>query len=208
MTNINDAFRTKGVSIDGKTYLVTGTADPSIGAGFNATQGSIYMRSSATTTGEAYIKFGPANVDWQKIDVGGAGGSSIFGSEYQTAISPSVTTTTSQTFLNKAKLTTTSLPAGLYRVSVRYGWNHSKDEKSFEARVREDSVDVGELHRSEAITHDGSFSTTGSAQRYYVNRVFNRTLSAGVHVFDYDFRATSNKAVSSWEVTIELWRIS
>ena len=132
----------------------------------------------------------------------------IFGTEYQTGESPGVTTTTSTAFLNKFNYTTTSLPAGKYRVGLRYQWNHNNAGNDFEGRFREDGSDVGEIHKQEPKDSAGGFSTTGTSQRYNYNRVYLRTLTAGTHYYEFDFRTDASGTASSvWEVTIEIWRV-
>jgi hypothetical protein len=54
--------------IDGATTSIsqtTGPADPSVSPGVAALPGSVYFQQTATT-GEAWIKTGPANTDWER----------------------------------------------------------------------------------------------------------------------------------------------
>lgn len=133
----------------------------------------------------------------------------IFGSEYQHAESLGVTTTTSTTFLNKVTLNTTSLPAGDYRIEVSYGWNHNSTQNDFEARVQEDAVNIGEIHKQEPKDSAGTFSTTGSSQRHLAHRVYYRTLTAGVRTYTLDFRTDTGGTNSSiWDAGITLWRVA
>jgi len=133
----------------------------------------------------------------------------VFGTEFQKAESAGVTTTTSTTFLNKITFITSSLPAGTYRIGVSYGWNHDSNRDDFEARITEDAVQLGEIHKQEPKDSSGSFSTTGSSQRYYLNRTFYRTLTSGSHTYDLAFRTdTGGVEASMWEAMIELWRVS
>jgi len=135
--------------------------------------------------------------------------SPIFGSEYQHAESLTVTTTTSTAFLNKVTMVTPSLPAGTYRIEVSYGWNHNANGNDFEARVREDAVNIGEIHKQEPKDSAGSFSTTGSSQRYLAHRVYYRTLTAGVKTYTLDFRTDSAGTNSSmWDAGITIFRVA
>jgi len=133
----------------------------------------------------------------------------VFGQHFQKAESVGVTTTTSTTFLNKLSHTTTNLPAGKYRVSISYGWNHNSVSNDFEARFLEDSVAFNEIHKQEPKDAAGNFGSTGTSQRYYTDRTFYRDLSAGPHTYDFEFRTDiSGTASSVWEVVLEIWRVS
>jgi len=142
------------------------------------------------------------------VGVGGASGST-FGSEFQTATASGVTSTTSTAFLNKLSFTTTSVPAGTYRIAISYGWNHDSAGSDFEAQFLEDTVVLGEIHKQEPKDSAGAFSTTGTSQRQYTHKVHYSTLTAGTHTYDFDFRTdTLGTASSVWEVIIEFWRVA
>ena len=132
----------------------------------------------------------------------------VFGTEFQYAENLGVTTTTSTTFLSKLLYTTTSLPAGTYRVSISYGWNHNGTNNDFEAQLLEDGLVVGEIHKQEPKDSAGTFSTTGTSQRYYTTKVYYRVLSAGTHTYDFQFRTdAAGTASSTWDVRLEIWRV-
>ncbi len=132
----------------------------------------------------------------------------LFGSEFQKAESAGISTTSSIAFQNKVTLNTTALPAGTYRVGIHYGWNHDAVSNDFEGRIMEDAVQLGELHKQEPKDSAGG-DPTGTTQRYYLDRIFYRTLTSGVHTFDIEFRTDTDAINSSiWEATIELWRVS
>lgn len=63
MANIDEAFTVDVLSLDDKTLIVAGIADPSIGAGFESPVGSLYTR----TNGELYQKINTADVDWVRL---------------------------------------------------------------------------------------------------------------------------------------------
>ncbi|RLD75108.1 MAG: hypothetical protein DRJ15_17460 [Bacteroidetes bacterium] len=67
MANIDYAFRVDILSLDDKTLISTGDAQPNTGGGYEAPQGSLYLRQNATTSGEVYVKFGPNDVDWNLL---------------------------------------------------------------------------------------------------------------------------------------------
>lgn len=170
--------------------------------------------STDTTSGRLDTKLSAGNgIALTTLNPGGnesveISNTNVFGSEFQRAESFGFSTTTSTTFQNKVKLTTTNLPAGTYRIGIHYGWNHNSTINDFEGQVLEDAVQLGEIHKQEPKDSAGG-DPTGTTQRYYTSRVFYRTLTAGVHVYDINFRTDSAGTVSSiWEATIELWRVS
>ena len=73
MANIDNGFRVEILSLDDKTLLATGLDQPDILPGFEAPQGSLFLRQSSGTFGELYIKKGPSDVDWVSSSSGGSG---------------------------------------------------------------------------------------------------------------------------------------
>lgn len=69
MTNITDAFSIEKLSINDSVLLVTGSNDPSIGAGYEAPIGSLYLYSTTGNSG-LYIKTSTNNTNWDKVWVG------------------------------------------------------------------------------------------------------------------------------------------
>lgn len=133
---------------------------------------------------------------------------SVFGTEFNKSESVGVSTTTSTNFQSKISITTPTLPAGMYRIGVSYGWNHDSASNDFEARVMEDGSRIGQLHKQEPKDSAGNFSTTASNQRHYLTRTYYRDLSAGTHDYDIEFRTSNNGTESSmWDVVIEMWRV-
>lgn len=131
----------------------------------------------------------------------------VFGSEFQIGQSVGLSTTTSNIYQNKVTLVTGSLPTGLYRIGFSYGWNHDSRTDDFEARMQEDAVNMGEIHKQEPKDDAGTFGTSGTSQRIYSSRVFYRTLT-GSHTYTLDFKSESSGSESSiWEAIIDLWRI-
>jgi len=72
MANIDNGFRVEILSLDDKTLLATGLDQPNILPGYEAPQGSLYLRQSSGTFGELYIKKGPGNTEW--VPSAGGGG--------------------------------------------------------------------------------------------------------------------------------------
>ena len=73
MSNIDDGFRVEILSLDDKTLLATGLDQPDILPGYEAPQGSLFLRQSSGSFGELYIKKGPNDIDWVSSSSGGSG---------------------------------------------------------------------------------------------------------------------------------------
>jgi len=73
MANIDNGFRVEVLSLDDKTLLATGLDQPDILPGFEAPQGSLFLRQSSGSFGELYIKKGPNDIDWVSSSSGGSG---------------------------------------------------------------------------------------------------------------------------------------
>lgn len=124
----------------------------------------------------------------------------VFGSVFQFAESLGNTSTSSTTFVQKLRLTTSSLPAGNYIVN----WSADAgcdDNDEFEARIEENDTTT----LSSTIGRDN----TASLDFY---RTFSghaiRTLS-GVNTFDIDFRVVSGGGPAEIRnARITLWRVS
>ena len=64
MANIDNAFPIPdGLSLSDNVGIFQGSNDPTVGAGETAPQGSLFLR----TTGQLYIKVGPADLNWTEI---------------------------------------------------------------------------------------------------------------------------------------------
>jgi len=64
MANIDDGFRVEILSLDDKTLLASGINQPNLAPGYEAPQGSLYLRRSSGSFGDLYVKKGPADLDW------------------------------------------------------------------------------------------------------------------------------------------------
>ena len=67
MANIDEAFEIELLSLNNNALLVSAAADPTIGVGYEAPLGSLYLR----TTGALYIKTTTADVGWTMASAGG-----------------------------------------------------------------------------------------------------------------------------------------
>ena len=125
----------------------------------------------------------------------------VFGSEYQTNEDSTEDSTTSSTYVNKVTITTTSLPAGDYRIGWYYNWRRSNTNKDFETRVRIDNTtDIGN-HRQEA-------KDAGSDQIYVSSGHKRVTFTAGIHTIDIDYRSANGGTSFISNARLELWRVT
>lgn len=58
----------------GDAVMLSGTADPTAGAGVTAPEGSLYLRDDGAGTGILYFKEGAADTAWSEVGSGGGGG--------------------------------------------------------------------------------------------------------------------------------------
>jgi len=65
--NIDQGFSTDVLSLNDINLITSGTIDPTISTGFEAPQGSLYLKYNSATSGAVYVKFGPNNVDWIQL---------------------------------------------------------------------------------------------------------------------------------------------
>ena len=154
--------------------------------------------------GRLYKKTGDDGIFWKpdstgaEVDLTQTG---IFGSEYKTAESAAVSSTTSDVFQQKLRLTTSSLTGGTYRVGWYFNWNHDDNKSSFVSRVQID--DATTIHNHFEKPHDD-----GPEQLQTVCGFYHGTLSSGTHTIDIDYRTTDNgKTASMSNARIEFWRV-
>jgi len=135
-------------------------------------------------------------------------GSSVYGTELQTAQDSATSVTTSTLFQNKLSLSTTNLPAWLYQISVSYGRNHDANNSDFEARVQLDSVNIWEIHKQEP--KDSAWGwPTWSTQRIPLTRLFEPQNLSWIHTIDLEYRTDTLGVESSIRDTyIKLFRLS
>jgi hypothetical protein len=132
----------------------------------------------------------------------------VFGSRYQDAVDNAISTTTSDAFQQKLRLSVRSVPAGRYRLDVSYMWNHDATDSDFEARVQQnDAVDLY-LHKEEPKDSSGIFGATGTSQRHPAHKTIILDLATGSHDFDLDYRSDFPGVESSiWDAVLSFWRI-
>lgn len=118
----------------------------------------------------------------------------------ETIASDGDSSTSSTTPVNKVTLTTSSLPAGTYRIGWYYEWSHSATDSDFRARVFLDGTTT--LMEQSQEPQDA-----GTDQRIPVGGHVYTTLGAGVHTVALDFWAEADTATIR-RARLELWRIA
>ncbi len=126
---------------------------------------------------------------------------STFGCEYQSAVSEeeSDTTDTDYSGNEKLKLTTSSLPAGDYRI----GWsmelaNSNKDRCTMAQVELDDTTVLGETCKPKVQNNNEYVGYSGHKEV---------TLTAAVHTIDIDFKALSDTAKIR-RARLEIWRVA
>lgn len=146
------------------------------------------------------------------------GGGGVYGSQYEFAQSSAITTATSNQRVSALSHTTSSLPAGVYRLSVSYHMNtdgvSSDGIVDFTINgVNPSPNSVGaQLERSESKDHaagpEGNVNGTASGQHYPRSRHFIYTHTGGVMALAVDVRSEINNVEASvWDVLIEVLRV-
>ena len=122
----------------------------------------------------------------------------IFGREYQFAASEAASSTTSNTYKQKLRLTTPALQGGDYLIIWHALVTTASANKDFQARVQvDDATTLTEIQYRNAIAnHD--YALGGFAQV---------TLSAAVHNIDIDYSSLVGSSTSISEARIAIWRV-
>lgn len=108
----------------------------------------------------------------------------------------------SSAWQQKVRLTTSSLPAGTYRVGWYYEWQHEAIANDFLARLRRD--DTEDLFSQLQEPQDGGTDQWAPASGFK-----HIALAAGVHTFDLDYATNDNLDASKIRrARIEFWRVS
>lgn len=135
----------------------------------------------------------------------------LYGSEHHEVSDDTVTCDTSDNWVTKLTMTTSSLPTGKYRVGWSYQCNANTTSKNMEIRVRVNDTSDLSNHVFRPSDANGSFDATGTEQQYqhagfdYLNGI------SGVQTIDIEFRRESGNPsfkCSMWNTRLELWRVS
>jgi len=126
----------------------------------------------------------------------------VFGTKFHEASSDTESSTTSTTYQQKLRLTTTDLPSSAkYRIAWYYEWQHTDYRNDFRARVQiNDSTTIME-HRQEP-------QDSGTDQWHSCSG-FAYTTESGILNIDLDYNSSSSSDTSSIRrAKLELWRVS
>lgn len=103
---------------------------------------------------------------------------------YQYAESDAQSSTNSTAYVNKVRLTTTSLTEGTYRIGWSYCWQIAATNAQFQGRVRVDNTTVIYLHIHRVSNANTAFLLPASGFKQY-------TFTAGSHTIDIDYSSSS-----------------
>ena len=131
----------------------------------------------------------------------------VFGQNFASVASLSVSSHADENFQSKVVLSLTDLPTGSYYLSWSYGWNCDSTSRDFEGRIREDGA-VVMYHKQEVKESGGTYEGTGSDQRHRAQGDMVRSLDGDV-TYTLEF-ATSrqNTSVSMWDARLTVWRVA
>jgi hypothetical protein len=126
----------------------------------------------------------------------------VFGTEYHYIEDEEISTTTSNIFVGKLRLTTRNIPEGEYRISWNYQWNlESTISYDFKGRVQiDDSIII--------MTHQEEPKDGGVNQLRQLSGFKTIDLTDGVHTIDIDFcRSDSQGTAIISNARIEIFRV-
>lgn len=157
------------------------------------------------------LKLGGGTTNFLRADgTWSAPGSGVFGSEYDYQEKTTLQSTSSTSWQQYTRLTTSSLPAGTYRIGWMYVWNYSDPADEWMARLQvDDTTDLINPGDATYPYQRHELPDGGIDQRYYNAGFRHVTLTAGVHDIDLDFR--SDEAADTarmYHGQIEIWRVS
>lgn len=121
----------------------------------------------------------------------------VYGTEFQYAENLSPSTTSSTAYVTKVTLTTTDLPAGLYRIGFTWAWNHASISNDALFRTRLNGADLG---------LPTNIEPKDSSTYYPETRFFYRNLN-GVNTLELQY-GNEGSSTTIQDAVIELWRVS
>lgn len=133
----------------------------------------------------------------------GPGNRPTFGTEYQEAESLGVTNGSGTSWVQKLRMTTTTLPAGNYIILFDFQWMEQVLNTDNNARIQiDDSSTPWEMFGR----HFGD--STGLGHYHPGGGFVYQALSVGSHNIDMDFSGSFSSQWYAREAKIKLWRIS
>ena len=121
--------------------------------------------------------------------------------EIANAVNLSLSTTTSTSFQQKLRLTTT-LRSGNYRIGWSYDWQITSSSCNFKAQIQVDDTTTLSTHTEEA-------QDPSTDQRHQASGFAYQTLTEGIHNIDLDYCTSSPSGSARIQnARLEIWRIS
>jgi hypothetical protein len=173
------------------------------GTSFNAHRASVQENGSFNMLGNTIQGVGnPVNPQdaATKAYVDSIGGS-VFGQGFQFATSDGASSTSSTTFQTKIDLTTTTLPAGNYRIGYSYSWRHNDINTDFRYRLLVDNSTTLVEHRVEPKDPFTDQLHPGSGFTY-------RNLSGSVNIKLQWCSSAGADTATILGAKLEIWRVS
>ena len=126
------------------------------------------------------------------------GGSTLFGTQHQVAVSEAVSSTNLTAYQTKVTMTTPTLPSGDYMIQFQCEFtDENADASNWQARL--DAVEIGHSHMPDDIFNE----------RYFIGSGFIVQNIAGVHVIDIRYRAwTVTYAARIRRARVRIYRIN
>ena len=147
----------------------------------------MYLKGATGTQGVTGPSYGPQGITGLQGTTGFA--LTVFGNSYTYAESEAVSTTTSNVYQQKLRLTTPSLSAGTYRIAWQYLWYYGSTSTNFYCQVQID--DTTTIYEQVEEPKD-----TATTQRQPSCGFKTTALTSGVHNIDLDYRSGANGTTS------------
>ena len=137
----------------------------------------------------------------KKVEFQNLANTPVFGTEFQSNESDGTSSTFSDEFQQKLRLTTSSLPVGNYYISWSYEIRNTANDDMHESRVREDDTTT-------LAEEAGAHKAPLGIDAWRPNAGFKvLTGISGVKTFDIEYRAPET-TVEIRRARLALWRIS
>lgn len=160
--------------------LITATTTVNVGSATAPTAGQVLTATNSTTA------------TWQAPP---------FSSYFQQDSSDGMSNTTSTSYQQKLRITTSNLTSGTYRIGWMYEWSFNSTSRSFEARVR--------LGTTTIMEHAEEPQDTATSQWREVGGFYYATSLSGINNIDIDYASSSNSATSRIRrARLEIWRVA
>ena len=164
------------------------------------TKGDLLVRNATVTTRL------PVGTNGQRLQADSTQASGLiwttptnanFGTEFQSASSLTESSTTSITFVQKLKLTTTVLPAGNYMICANIAAKSNANNKTTEVQIQIDDTTV-------------IYTMQARNDQYMQVGLFGRVqaFTAGSHTIDIDYRSVDALTSYIRDAEIVIWRVN